>query len=117
MTRYLLDTNIISDLVRNPQGPVFRHLQRVGDGNVCTSIIVASKLRYGCLKKGSPRLTERVEEILALIPVLALEEPADRIYGDCRADLERRGTPIGGNDLLIAAQTLALDLTLATANV
>lgn len=50
--RYLLDTNIISDLVRNPQGKVAQHIRRVGEAHVCTSIIVAAELRYGATKKG-----------------------------------------------------------------
>lgn len=117
MTRYLLDTNIISDLVRNPAGQAKRRLQIVGDENVCTSIIVASELRYGCAKKGSAKLEERVEHVLAIIPVLPLEAPIDAHYGSIRADLERRGQPIGHNDLLIAAHVCTLGLTLVTANV
>ena len=116
MTRYLLDTNIISDLVRNPAGQAKRRLQIVGDENVCTSIIVASELRYGCAKKGSAKLEERVEHVLAIIPVLPLEAPIDAHYGSIRADLERRGQPIGHNDLLIAAHARALDSILVTAN-
>ena len=117
MTRYLLDTNIISDLLRNPAGQAKRRLQIVGDENVCTSIIVASELRYGCAKKGSAKLEERVEHVLAIIPVLPLEAPIDAHYGSIRADLERRGQPIGHNDLLIAAHACTLGLTLVTANV
>jgi tRNA(fMet)-specific endonuclease VapC len=55
--RYLLDTNIVSDLVRNPQGRVADHIRRVGEALICTSIIIAAELRYGSTKKGSPRLT------------------------------------------------------------
>lgn len=117
MTRYLLDTNIISDLVRNPAGQARQRLLAVGDENVCTSIIVASELRYGCAKKGSARLQERVEEVLAVIPVLPLEAPADVEYGAIRAELERRGQPIGHNDLLIAAHACVLGMILASANV
>jgi tRNA(fMet)-specific endonuclease VapC len=54
--RYLLDTNIVSDLVRNPQGKVARQVRKVGEKHVCTSIIVAAELRYGANKKRSPRL-------------------------------------------------------------
>ncbi len=114
--RYLLDTNIISDLVRNPQGLAARRLAAVGDANVATSIIVASELRYGCAKKGSEQLTERVEAVLSLLPILALEAPADVHYGGIRADLEKRGLPIGQNDLFIAAHATALDAVLVTAN-
>ncbi|QPB24731.1 type II toxin-antitoxin system VapC family toxin [Rhizobium sp. 007] len=117
MTRYLLDTNIISDLVRNPGGLATKHLQRAGDENVCTSIIVAAELRYGCAKKGSAKLLERVEEVLSAIPVLALEGPADIVYGSIRATLEREGRTVGHNGLLIAAHASSLGTTLVTANV
>ena len=117
MTRYLLDTNIISDLVRNPAGQATQRLLAVGDENVCTSIIVASELRYGCAKKGSARLQQRVKDVLALIPVLPLEAPADVEYGAIRTNLEKRGQPIGHNDLLIAAHASVLGTTLVTANV
>ncbi len=113
---YLLDTNILSDLIRNPFGPVAQRIEAVGAKAVCTSIIVAAELRYGSAKKGSPRLQARVEDILATIPVLPLEVPADADYGRQRAQLEASGQPIGGNDLLIAAHALALGLTLVTHN-
>jgi tRNA(fMet)-specific endonuclease VapC len=115
--RYLLDTNIVSELVRDPHGPVTRRIARVGEGSVCTSIIVACELRYGAAKKGSARLTQQLELVLEALPVLSLEPPVDRRYGELRADLERRGTPIGPNDLLIAAQALALGLVVVTDNV
>jgi tRNA(fMet)-specific endonuclease VapC len=115
--RYLLDTNIVSALVRDPHGAVTRRIARVGEEKVCTSIIVACELRFGATKKGSPRLTEQLERVLAALPVLALEADADRRYGELRTELERAGTPIGANDMLIAAHALALDLTLVTDNV
>ena len=114
--RYLLDTNIVSDLVRNPQGRVARRIRRVGEAQVCTSIIVAAELRYGAAKKGSPRLSAQLEAILAVVEVRSFEEPSDAIYGVLRARLEHAGGPIGGNDLLIAAHTLALGYTLVTDN-
>jgi tRNA(fMet)-specific endonuclease VapC len=114
--RYLLDTNIVSNLVRNPQGRVADRLKAVGEQNICTSIIVAAELRYGTTKKASPRLTAQVEAVLSVIDTLPFDSPADEIYGSIRAQLESVGTPIGGNDLLIAAQALALDHTLVTDN-
>jgi tRNA(fMet)-specific endonuclease VapC len=117
LTRYLLDTNIISDLIRNPKGMVAKHIARVGENNVCTSIVVAAELRYGCAKSGSKRLLEAVESLLGELEVLPLEGPADMEYKHIRAELERRGSPIGGNDLLIAAHALAIEATIVTANV
>lgn len=116
MTRYLLDTNIISDLIRNPQGRVAERIAEVGEDNICTSIIVAAELRYGCAKSGSKRLLSAVEDLLDELPVLPFEAPADVDYGDIRTALEAKGRPIGGNDLLIAAHARAIGATVATAN-
>jgi tRNA(fMet)-specific endonuclease VapC len=114
--RYLLDTNIVSDLVRNPKGKVAQHIVKVGEAQVCTSIIVAAELRYGATKESSPRLSSQLEAVLGALEVLPFESPADTAYGSLRTRLERAGQPIGANDLLIAAQTLALDYTIVTDN-
>jgi tRNA(fMet)-specific endonuclease VapC len=114
--RYLLDTNIVSNLVRNPQGRVADRIKAVGEQNICTSIIVAAELRYGTTKKASPRLRTQVEAVLGAMDTLPFDLPADEIYGSIRTRLESAGTPIGGNDLLIAAQSLAHDYTLVTDN-
>jgi len=114
--RYLLDTNIVSNLVRNPQGRVANRIRAIGDPNVCTSIIVAAELRYGATKKASPQLSVQVNAVLSAIDSLPFDSSADELYGSIRTQLELAGTPIGGNDLLIAAQALALDHTLVTDN-
>jgi tRNA(fMet)-specific endonuclease VapC len=114
--RYLLDTNIVSHLIRNPQGRIAEQIRKVGETQVCTSIIVAAELRYGAAKKGSPRLTAQLEAVLGGLDVLPFEAPADAAYGHIRAKLEQAGTPIGGNDLLIAAQAVALGCTIVTGN-
>jgi tRNA(fMet)-specific endonuclease VapC len=114
--RYLLDTNVVSDLVRNPQGKVARQVRRVGEKHVCTSIIVAAELRYGTDKKGSPRLSSQLDAVLGVLEVLPFETPADTSYGLLRTRLERAGTPIGANDLLIAAQALTLGCVIVTDN-
>lgn len=116
VSRYLLDTNILSDLVRRPQGVVAEQLARVGEGAVCTSILVAAELRFSALKSGSKRLARQLERILSAITIVPLEEPADEEYARVRQHLETGGTPIGPNDLLIAAHALALDCLLVTAN-
>jgi tRNA(fMet)-specific endonuclease VapC len=113
---WLLDTNIVSDLIRNPSGAVVQRIARVGEDEISTSIIVAAELRYGAAKRGSPRLTQRVEQVLGAIRVHAIEQPTDEIYARVRCELEESGEPIGGNDLIIAAQALALDCTLVTDN-
>jgi tRNA(fMet)-specific endonuclease VapC len=113
----MLDTNIVSDLVRNPQGAVMQHIVRVGPEAICVSIITAAELRYGCARKGSPKLLANVEAILDSIQVLAFDTPADTKYGGIRAELEAAGKPIGPNDLLIAAHALSVGAVLATANI
>lgn len=117
MTRYLLDTNILSELIRNPQGKAAQRIARVGEDRICTSIIVAAELRYGCAKSGSSRLTQAVEDLLAEIDVLPFDGPADVEYGFVRSRLEAAGKPIGGNDLLIAAHAKSIDAIVVTANV
>ena len=116
MTRYLLDTNILSDLVRNPQGRVTARLAQVRDQDICTSIIVAAELRFGAERRGSARLTAQLDQILGAIEVLPFETPADLAYGRLRTRLESAGQVIGGNDMLIAAQALAADCILVTDN-
>ena len=113
---YLLDTNIVSDLVRHPQGRVTQRIRAVGEAQVCTSIIVAAELRYGAAKRGSARLTAQLEAVLGALEVLPFEAPADAAYARIRVGLERAGRPIGGNDLLIAAQAAALGHTVVTDN-
>jgi tRNA(fMet)-specific endonuclease VapC len=114
--RCLLDTNIVSDLVRNPHGCITQRIRKVGEGRVCTSIIVAAELRYGSAKKGSRRLTAQLEGVLSALEVLPFDAPADVSHGSLRAHLEQRGKPIGANDLLIAAQALSLGHVLVTDN-
>ncbi|MBI5128102.1 MAG: type II toxin-antitoxin system VapC family toxin [Rhodopseudomonas palustris] len=116
MTRYLLDTNILSDLIKNPQGKAARRIAKVGESAICTSIIVASELRYGAAKSNSAGLQKAVADLLDEIEVLPFEVPADVDYGAIRATLEAAGTPIGSNDLLIAAHARALGAVIVTAN-
>lgn len=115
--RFLLDTNILSDLVRHPQGVVAKRIAELGEEAVCTSIVVASELRFGAAKKNAPRLTTQVESILAAMDVLPLDIPADHAYAQLRLALEQSGQPIGPNDMLIAAHALASECVLVSANV
>ncbi|MDP1652073.1 MAG: type II toxin-antitoxin system VapC family toxin [Rhodocyclaceae bacterium] len=113
---YLLDTNILSQLIKNPRGPVTRRLTGLDAEEICTSIVVACELRYGAAKRDSPALTQRVEDLLASMSVLSFDTDADRHYAEIRTALERAGRIIGGNDLLIAAHSRALGATLVTHN-
>jgi tRNA(fMet)-specific endonuclease VapC len=119
MPRYLLDTNVLSDLIHHPDGRVAEKIARLPLPDrlaLCTSIIVAAELRFGAAKKNAARLTRRVEEILNAIDVLPFVSDADRHYARLRAKLEKSGTIIGGNDMLIAAHALAVDCILISNN-
>ncbi|MGH6959192.1 MAG: type II toxin-antitoxin system VapC family toxin [Dongiaceae bacterium] len=116
MPRYLLDANAVSDLINDPHGRVAGAIERIGESSICTSIIVAAELHFGGVKKTSRRLMTQIETALAHLDIQPFAVPADRVYGDLRADLERKGRPIGPNDLLIAAHVLALGCTLVTDN-
>ena len=113
----MLDTNVVSDLVRRPGGEVARRAAALEPGSMAISVIVAAELRYGAERRGSARLTNQLEAVLTAIEILPLAEPADRHYGVIRRALERVGRPIGHNDLLIAAHARALGTTLVTDNV
>jgi tRNA(fMet)-specific endonuclease VapC len=112
----MLDTNVVSDLIRNPQGRAASQIVKVGEDNICTSVIVAAELRYGCAKSGSKRLLKAVEDLLSEINVLPFDVPADVESAAIRSKLEATGKPIGGNDLLIAAHAYTTGATVVTAN-
>jgi tRNA(fMet)-specific endonuclease VapC len=116
MAEYLLDTNILSELMRHPNGHVAKRIEQVGSEEVCTSIVVLAEVRYGIAKSRSRRLAAQLAAILEGIDVLPLEVPSDIAYAEVRTALERNGRPIGANDMLIAAHALALGLTLVTDN-
>jgi tRNA(fMet)-specific endonuclease VapC len=115
--RYLLDTSILSMLVRDPAGVIAERIAKVGEANVCTSIIVACELRFGAAKRALPRLTRQVDAVLSAMEVLPLDDGVDDHYGEIRATLERNGTPIGANDMLIAAHARAIGAVCVSANV
>jgi len=114
--RYLLDTNILSHLIRRP-ADVSRKIAAVGEESVCTSVIVACELRFGARKKDSAALAARVDALLDTIAVLPLDSRVDRVYAEIRHKLESAGRPISGNDYLIAAHALVEECTLVTENV
>ena len=114
---YLLDTNIISDLVKHPGGLVFQPITEVGEEKIGTSIVVAGELRFGAAKSGSKRLAQPLEKIFNVIEILSLESPSETYYAKIRTYLEQAGTPIGANDLLIAAPALTLNLIVVIANI
>lgn len=115
--RYMLDTNVVSDVIRNPHGSAAAMIESVGDAQVAISSIVASELRFGILKRNSERLTFLVENLLDRVSILPYEDKEASHFAEIRLDLERNGTPIGSTDLFIAAHARSLDVTLVTANI
>jgi tRNA(fMet)-specific endonuclease VapC len=114
--KFMLDTDAVSDGIRNPGGRVASRIATLGRSRIGVSIIVAAELRFWAVKRGSRQLAAKIDELLGAIPVLPIQPPADETYAKLRAMLERMGTPIGGNDMLIAAHALTLDCTLVTGN-
>jgi tRNA(fMet)-specific endonuclease VapC len=120
MPAYLLDSNALSDLIRNPGGTVSQRFERKAadpSNELLTSIVTACETRYGAVKKGSRMLSERMDRTLDAVRVVPLSIGADAAYAVLRTDLERKGQLIGPNDMLIAAHALALDAILVTDNV
>jgi tRNA(fMet)-specific endonuclease VapC len=118
--RYLLDANILSDLLKNPRGRAAARMAVAVTQNpqrIFTSVIVAAEMHYGVKKKGSSRTAANVRGILANIEILPLGLDVIEHYARIRVELERAGTIIGANDLLIAAHALAIDGILVTNNV
>jgi tRNA(fMet)-specific endonuclease VapC len=113
---FLPDTNIVSDLVHYPRGRIRNRIAELRGARICTSIIVAAEMRFGIARRKSPRLAAQLEAVLGGLEVCAFEPPADVFYGELRIELEAAGTPIGANNLLIAAQALALGCILVTDN-
>ena len=116
-SRFLLDTDTLSHVIRTPQGQVARRLAEAGEASVLTSIVVACELRFGARKKGSAVLSERVEQLLGSLEVAPLEQGVDAIYAEIRSTLESSGRTIGANDLLIAAHAIAQGAVLVSGNI
>jgi tRNA(fMet)-specific endonuclease VapC len=120
-TLYLLDTNIISDMMRNPQGRANLQLEvRIAQSKsplrVCTSVVVDCEVRYGLRRTSSSKLDRAYTHLLQVVEVLPLDALVTPHYASLRARLEQAGKSIGANDSLIAAHALALGATLITAD-
>lgn len=113
---YLIGTNVISNLIREPSGEVAHKLRENAAVYCCTSIVVACEPRFGAEQAVSDSLCTRVAQLLKRLDVLPLDVPIDAHYARLRNVLERNGTPIGSNAMPIAAHALALDLTLVSDN-
>lgn len=112
----LLDTNICIHIINARPVEVLQRFRqyRMGEIGVCS--VVAAELAYGVAKSGSRRNREALEMFMAPLIILPFDEAAIWVYGDLRAELERRGTPIGSLDTMIAAHALSQQAPLVTNN-
>jgi len=112
----LLDTNICIHVINaKPPAVLERFRQhRMGEIGLCS--VVAAELAYGVAKSGSARNRQALEMFLAPLIILPFDDAALWAYGDLRAELERKGTPIGALDTMIAAHALSQQSTLVTNN-
>ena len=116
-TRYLLDTNICIYIRQKRPEEVLRRFRKLRPGEAGLSVITYGELLYGAAKSKQRDLAlEKLHELIALMPALALPEEAAEAYGTIRAELESKGEMIGNNDLWIAAHAMAVGLTLVTNN-
>ncbi|HUY12006.1 MAG TPA: type II toxin-antitoxin system VapC family toxin [Terriglobia bacterium] len=116
--RYILNTDICIYIAKQRPASVQSRLRRLQPGDVGMSVITFLELVYGAWKSQQFESNlERIEQLRTVIPALPLDSEAARHYGRLRTDLERKESPIGAYDLLIAAHALSEDLTLVTNNV
>ncbi|MCW8795802.1 MAG: type II toxin-antitoxin system VapC family toxin [Chlorobium sp.] len=113
---YLLDTNICIYIINNRPEKVLQRFRKERIGNVGISSITASELTYGVVKSASERNRLALELFLAPLEIYPFDESVIWHYGEVRADLEKRGKPIGALDTMIAAHALALNSILVTNN-
>lgn len=116
---YCFDTDTLSAVLkRDPPLGLIRRLAQIPPAEQFTTTITLADMLYGAARRGSPKLTERVRDVIALAStVLPFDEPAAEVYGRLRAELEAKGRRLDEPDLRIASIALSRDLTLVTGNV
>lgn len=115
--KYLLDTNTCIRFISGRVPNIRARLLEVGEDAIILSVIVKAEMYAGSAKSQFPNRSRATqEEFFRRFPTLPFDEAAALVYGDIRAYLEKRGTPIGANDLFIAATALTYDLILVTHN-
>ena len=115
--RYMLDTNICIYVIKHKPESVFRKLKKIKPEDVCISSITYAELAYGVEKSAQPERNRlALSMMLSSIEIVAFDDAAADEYGEIRAGLERKGTPIGSLDMFIAAHARSLGCTLVTNN-
>jgi tRNA(fMet)-specific endonuclease VapC len=115
--KYLLDTNTVVRFLNGRAPNVRVKINAVAPADLAVSAVVIAELRYGAAKSQDPVKARAVQDqLLNLIGFVPFDRQAAESYGQIRAELEKKGTPIGANDLLIGATALASGLILVTHN-
>ena len=118
MPKYLLDTNICIYLTKQQHPALTARFQALLEGEVGMSVITFGELQFGAKKSQQRKqVLSSLEKLSLAIPVLAMTIDTSLHYGEIRASLQKQGTPIGNNDLWIAAHARAEGLILVTNNV
>ena len=113
----MLDTNIVAYAKNNRPEIVLERMSRFDPHDLCVSVITLAELEYGVFNSSNPDRNQLALTLfLANIAIEPFGDDAAIEYGRIRADLRRKGAPIGANDLLIAAHAKSLGLTLVTNN-
>lgn len=116
--RYMLDTNICIYAIKQKPEQVFQRLQKIDPQDVCVSSVTYAELVHGVEKSAAIEKNRvALSMLLANIEILDFDVNAADQYGKVRADLEKRGTPIGPLDIMIAGHALSADCTIVTNNV
>lgn len=120
MTLLMLDTNIISDMMRNPHGLAMQgSAKKLGEdpkAESCTSLVVNCELLFGLAQRPSLRLSAAYERVMATLETLPLAPDLAPVYAGLRCHMESLGLTMGPNDLLIAAHALTVNATLVSAD-
>jgi len=115
MTRYLLDTNIASCIIKGNSAAVDGRLVKVAMADLAISTVTEGELRFGAARfPHATRLHSMVEDFFLRVAILPWDSDAAQQYGQLRATLEREGQPMGNLDAMIGAHALALDAILVT---
>ena len=115
--RYLLDTNVCIRYLNGQSEKIHKQLSIKQPEEIVLCSVVKAELTYGAQKSHNPsRNLQRLYSFTKPFVSLPFDDKAAEIYGRIRTDLERAGTPIGPNDLMIAATAISNEITLVTHN-
>lgn len=116
--KYMLDTNICIYIANQRPLHILSRFEELVIGEACMSTVTYGELYFGAQKsQHSQKNTTILQEIANFIPPLPIPTDAGKHYGQVRSKLEQKGTPIGNNDIWIAAHALSLNVILVTNNV